>query len=142
MGSSIGSAAVRRYLEETLKRRNRLKLKSSEVSSKHLHIASYRLLCSSFSIPFRNLFWLLPRSQLQRLMDVMAHQRLGNPPHEDEVRLRRAPGRMVIDVHFRSGKASELSGCVVEILNAYAPLGRQAYEVLQDKMSHTMEGWQ
>eukprot|EP00434_Breviolum_minutum_P044589 symbB.v1.2.039840.t1/scaffold6777.1/size15618/1 len=70
-------------------------------------------------------------SQLQRLMDVMAHQRLGNPPHEDEVRLRRAPGRMVIDVHFRSGKASELSGCVVEILNAYASGMSQSVEVLR-----------
>lgn len=68
----------------------------------------------------------VPRTQLQRLMDVMAHQSCGDAPHQDEVRLRRAPGRMVIDVHFRRPLLSapvELGGCVVEILNAYSLLG-------------------
>ena len=64
-------------------------------------------------------------SQLERLMRVMALQTEGDPPHQDEVRMRRAPGRMVIDVHFRrpsmEASAMELGGCVVEILNAYAP---------------------
>ena len=63
-------------------------------------------------------------TQLQRLMAVMAEQRRGAPPNHDEVRLRRAPGRLVIDVHFRSqvygGTGISLSGCVVEILNAYS----------------------
>lgn len=66
------------------------------------------------------------RSQLQRLMDVMANQRLGDPPNQDEVRLRHAPGRMVIDVHFRRPLVAapvELGGCVVEILNAYSKPG-------------------
>ncbi|CAE7317794.1 grpE [Symbiodinium sp. CCMP2456] len=70
-------------------------------------------------------------TQLQRLMAVMAEQRRGAPPNHDEVRLRRAPGRLVIDVHFRSqiygdgGAGISLSGCVVEILNAYSS-GRSA----------------
>lgn len=68
-------------------------------------------------------------TQLQRLMAVMAEQRRGAPPNHDEVRLRRAPGRLVIDVHFRSqvygGTGISLSGCVVEILNAYSS-GRSA----------------
>ena len=63
-------------------------------------------------------------TQLQRLMAVMAEQRRGAPPNHDEVRLRRAPGRLVIDIHFRSqvygGTGISLSGCVVEILNAYS----------------------
>ena len=64
--------------------------------------------------------------QVERLMAVMADQRCGIPPNQDEVRLRRAPGRLVIDVHFRSegsdpGSSIPLSGCVVEILNAYPP---------------------
>ncbi|CAK8988606.1 unnamed protein product [Durusdinium trenchii] len=63
--------------------------------------------------------------QLERLMLVMAQQTCGDSPHQDEVRLRRAPGRMVIDVHFRrlmqvGLTGPELGGCVVEILNAYA----------------------
>ena len=67
--------------------------------------------------------WSTP--QLERLMAVMAEQRRGAPPNHDEVRLRRAPGRLVIDVHFRSqvdygGTGISLSGCVVEILNAYS----------------------
>ena len=72
-------------------------------------------------------------SQLERLMAVMADQRRGAPPNQDEVRLRRAPGRLVIDVHFRSEvsmafcdpqSSIPLSGCVVEILNAYSPDAR------------------
>ncbi|CAL1141522.1 unnamed protein product [Cladocopium goreaui] len=72
-------------------------------------------------------------TQLQRLMDVMAHQSCGDAPHQDEVRLRRAPGRMVIDVHFRRPLLSapvELGGCVVEILNAYSSGMSQSSEVL------------
>lgn len=72
-------------------------------------------------------------TQLQRLMDVMAHQNCGDAPHQDEVRLRRAPGRMVIDVHFRRTSFSasvELGGCVVEILNAYPSGMSQSTEVL------------
>ncbi|CAJ1419347.1 unnamed protein product, partial [Effrenium voratum] len=66
---------------------------------------------------------------LERLMAVMARQRLGEPPHQDDLRLRRAPGRMVIDVHFRD-KAAPL-GCVVEILNAYSSGRSQRSEVVE-----------
>eukprot|EP00438_Fugacium_kawagutii_P001106 Skav235084 [mRNA] locus=scaffold2106:79984:82028:- [translate_table: standard] len=80
-------------------------------------------------LPCRQLMssrWPVVWSQLQRLMDVMANQRLGDPPNQDEVRLRHAPGRMVIDVHFRRPLVAapvELGGCVVEILNAYSKPG-------------------
>ncbi|CAJ1342046.1 unnamed protein product [Effrenium voratum] len=66
---------------------------------------------------------------LERLMAVMARQKLGEPPHQDDLRLRRAPGRMVIDVHFRD-KAAPL-GCVVEILNAYSSGRSQRSEVVE-----------
>lgn len=92
--------------------------------------SKFRISINFFMPLFSCLPWVhlsrVPRTQLQRLMDVMAHQSCGDAPHQDEVRLRRAPGRMVIDVHFRRPLLSapvELGGCVVEILNAYSLLG-------------------
>ncbi|CAE8640581.1 unnamed protein product, partial [Polarella glacialis] len=66
--------------------------------------------------------------ELTRLMTVMASSSASG----DALRLRRAAGRMVIDVHFAAppgctssssagvAGAGSLSGCVVEILNAYS----------------------
>ena len=59
------------------------------------------------------------KEDVERLMKVMAHQRW----QQDELRLRRAVGRMVIDVHFAASERG-LQGTVVEILNAYGCLER------------------
>ena len=59
------------------------------------------------------------QEDVERLMKVMAHQRW----QRDELRLRRAVGRMVIDVHFAASERG-LQGTVVEILNAYGCLER------------------
>ena len=58
------------------------------------------------------------QQDLERLMRVMQRQKW----QQDELRLRKETGRLVIDVHF--GSENGLKKRVVEILNAYGCLGQ------------------